>query len=135
MKSLPIRQFLLANLTRPPGSEYLQFRIPIDILESSLQAVGGFPFKNTDEVSYAGPSLFVRGTKSHYVPDLALPLIRIFFPRSELHDIDCGHWVISEQAEAFRKGKNANTNMCKKDDLTVLVVVGFIRQHSARSFQ
>jgi pimeloyl-ACP methyl ester carboxylesterase len=102
-KSLPLRQFLLTNLTRPPGSVYFQFRIPLDILESSLQAVGSFPFKDTDEVSYAGPSLFIRGSKSHYVPDVALPLLRKMFPRSELHDIDCGHWVISEQPEVFRK--------------------------------
>lgn len=130
-QSLPLRQFLLTNLTRPPGSVYFQFRIPLDILESSLQAVGSFPFKDTDEVSYAGPSLFIRGSKSHYVPDVALPLLRKMFPRSELHDIDCGHWVISEQPEVFRKGKNAIISVCEFDDLTLLVVVEFILQQPA----
>lgn len=35
---------------------------------------------------------------------LALPIIGKFFPKFELVDIDAGHWVISEQPEAFRKG-------------------------------
>jgi len=48
--------------------------------------------------------LFVRGTKSHYVADEALPIIGRFFPRFELADIDAGHWLISEKPEAFRKG-------------------------------
>jgi len=37
------------------------------------------------------------------VPDEALPIIGQFFPRFELVDIDAGHWLISEQPEAFRK--------------------------------
>ena len=66
--------------------------------------MGDFPFKDPDEARYDGPTLFVRGTKSDYVPDEMLPLIGRFFPRFELRDIDSGHWVISEQPEAFRKG-------------------------------
>lgn len=106
VQSLPIRQFLLANLSRPPNSEHLHFRVPIDILESGLPLLGAFPFKDTDKVSFAGPSLFVRGTRSHYVPDRALPLVRRFFPNSELRDIESGHWVISEQPDLFIKGKD-----------------------------
>ena len=66
--------------------------------------MGDFPFKDPDEARYDGPTLFVRGTKSDYVPDEMLPLIGRFFPRFELRDVDSGHWVISEQPEAFRKG-------------------------------
>lgn len=51
-----------------------------------------------------GPSLFLRGTRSHYVPDRALPLMRRFFPKSEIRDIDASHWVISEQPDLFIKG-------------------------------
>lgn len=66
--------------------------------------MGDFQFKDPDEARYDGPTLFIRGTRSHYVADDVLPLIGRFFPRFEVTDIDCGHWVISEKPEAFRRG-------------------------------
>ncbi|KAI4168919.1 MAG: hypothetical protein LQ343_006041 [Gyalolechia ehrenbergii] len=77
--------------------------IPIQTLASSLGNMGDFPFKNSDEARYKGPTLFIRGTRSHYVADDVLPVIGEFFPRFIIRDIDCGHWVISEQPEAFRQ--------------------------------
>jgi pimeloyl-ACP methyl ester carboxylesterase len=62
-----------------------------------------FPFTNPDELRFEKPTLMVRGTKSHYVPDETLPIIGRFFPRFELAEIEAGHWVISENAETFRK--------------------------------
>ncbi|KAF6223460.1 hypothetical protein HO133_000303 [Letharia lupina] len=102
-EALPIRQFLLTNLVRSSDGELLRFRIPIKILASSLDKMGDFSFNNPDEVRYDGPTLIVRGTKSHYVADDVLPLIGRFFPMFKLVDIDSGHWVISEKPEAFRK--------------------------------
>ncbi|KFA62606.1 hypothetical protein S40285_05156 [Stachybotrys chlorohalonatus IBT 40285] len=101
--TLPIRQFLLGNLHRPQGEKTQKFRIPLDILARSLDNMGDFPFKNPDEVRYEKPALFIRGTQSKYVPDEVLPLIGRFFPRFRLVSIDAGHWVISEQPEAFRQ--------------------------------
>ena len=66
--------------------------------------MGDFPFKNPDLARYDGPVLFVRGSESPYIPDEALPLIGRFFPTFEIRDIKSGHWVISEQPEAFRSG-------------------------------
>ena len=130
LQSLLIRQFLLANLSRPPGSEHLQFRIPIDTLEASLPLIGDFPFKETDKAVYEGPSLFVRGTRSHYVPEGALPLIRRFFLRFEVADIDAGHWLISEQPELFLRGKQVAVGFtCALAILTRLVVVDFVNRH------
>jgi pimeloyl-ACP methyl ester carboxylesterase len=103
-EALPIRQFLLTNLTRSPETNAVKFRIPIKTLASSLSHLGDFPFRDPDESRYEGPTLFVRGTKSHYVADEALPLIGRFFPRFELLDIESGHWVISEKPEEFRRG-------------------------------
>ena len=82
--------------------------------------MGDFPFKDPSKARYEGPTLFVRGTKSHYVPDDVLPLIGRFFPRFELWDIDCGHWVISEKPELFRQGKFPFT------------VLGFHAEHASR---
>lgn len=66
--------------------------------------MGTFPFSSPGESYYDGPTLFVRGTRSRYVPDDALPLIGKFFPKFELRDIDSGHWIISEKPAAFKDG-------------------------------
>ncbi|KAK3685992.1 Alpha/Beta hydrolase protein [Podospora appendiculata] len=114
--SLPIRQFLLGNLYRPSPSSTptttaetgnkpptQKFRVPLAILSKALAHMGDFPFRDPAAARFEKPALFVRGTKSTYVPDEALPVIGQFFPRFELVDIEAGHWVISESPEAFRQ--------------------------------
>ncbi|POR33427.1 Abhydrolase domain-containing protein IMO32 [Tolypocladium paradoxum] len=102
-QSLPIRQFLLGNLYRPDGEMTQKFRIPLDVLARSLGNLGDFPYKNPGEERFGKPALFVRGTRSNYVADGMLPAIGQFFPRFRLADVDAGHWLISEQPEAFRQ--------------------------------
>ena len=87
------------------GSGAYKFRIPIGILASALNNIADFPFRDPDKARYEKPALFLRGTKSHYVPDEVIPLIGRFFPRFLLKDIEAGHWLISENPEAFRAGK------------------------------
>ncbi|EXJ75633.1 uncharacterized protein A1O5_00140 [Cladophialophora psammophila CBS 110553] len=129
---LTIRQFLLTNLVKvpvhtPPGGSYeqkshgtsspvqhhggrrgkheteLRFQIPLHTLAKSLPDMADFPFKDPDTHKYKGPTLVARGTKSHYVADETLPVIGRFFPKFELLDFDCGHWVMSEKFEDFRR--------------------------------
>ena len=88
--------------------------------------MGGFPFRDPSEARYEGPTLFVRGTQSHYIPDDVLPFVGRFFPRFELRDIDCGHWVISEKPEPFRQGKSYF--MLFDFMLTHSAVVEFLRE-------
>ncbi|KAK5662748.1 hypothetical protein OQA88_6155 [Cercophora sp. LCS_1] len=102
-KSLTIRQFLLGNLHRPEGSKAQKFRVPLSVLAKALDHLGDFPFRNPDEVRFEKPALFIRGTKSRYVPDEVIPVIGKFFPRFELVDVEAGHWLISENPEAFRQ--------------------------------
>jgi len=102
-ESLTIRQFLLGNLYRPANEKIQRFKIPLKILSTALDKLGDFPFKDPEEVRFEKPALFVRGIQSKYVPDEALPVIGKFFPMFQLVDINAGHWVISEQPEAFRK--------------------------------
>ena len=106
MQSLPIRQFLLTNLTRASDgpNSYQKFRIPLRTLASALDNMADFPIKDPEEARCNGPSLFVRGTKSHYMADETLPVIGSFFPRFEIRDIEAGHWVISENPMGFRDG-------------------------------
>jgi pimeloyl-ACP methyl ester carboxylesterase len=104
-KELGVRQFLLTNLVYREDGDGLEWRIPLETLAGQLDKMGDFPFRNPEESQYKGPTLIVRGTKSPYVSDEALPVIGRFFPRFELADIDSGHWVTSEAPEPFRKGK------------------------------
>ncbi|CAK7270005.1 hypothetical protein SEPCBS57363_003886 [Sporothrix epigloea] len=105
-KSLTIRHFLMGNMHRvrtAHGEHVLQFRIPLDTLGKALDKLGDFPYKDPDVVRFEKPTLIVRGTKSHYVPDEALPIIGQFFPKFEVVDIEAGHWLISENPQAFRE--------------------------------
>ena len=123
---LGIRQFLLTNLVKVPvpaeaGGSHAQtsqatssgsgkeetefrFRIPLPTLAKALPNMADFPFKDPETHQFKGPTLIVRGTKSHYVADETLPVIGGFFPKFELLDIDSGHWVMSEKFEEFRQG-------------------------------
>lgn len=103
-KELPVRQFLLTNLVRSPDTNTLVWRIPIKYLAAALDNMADFSYKDPEEVRFEKPALFVRGTKSHYVPDETLPIIGRFFPRFEVCDVESGHWVVSENPEGFRKG-------------------------------
>ncbi|KAI4226134.1 MAG: hypothetical protein L6R36_003376 [Xanthoria steineri] len=102
-----IRQFLMTNLVKSPNSGLLGFRIPIQTLASSLANMGDFPFRDPVAACHKGPTLFVRGTRSHYIPDEVLPVIGQFFPRFNIQDIDCGHWIMTERPDLFKLGKVA----------------------------
>jgi pimeloyl-ACP methyl ester carboxylesterase len=110
-KELPVRQFLLTNLIRSAPSEPLKFRIPVKILTDALDNMADFPYTNPDETRFGKRALFIRGTKSRYVPDETLPIIGRFFPRFEVVDIESGHWVISEKPEEFIRGMSMHTNL------------------------
>ena len=112
------------NLVRSSGAKHMSFRIPVQILTAALANMGDFPFKDPDQARYDGPTLFVRGVKSDYVPDEVLPLIGRFFPRFELCNVDASHWVISEQPQFFRQG------MCKETLTFKIIQPNSISSHS-----
>lgn len=94
-----LRQFLLQNLVAE-GSGY-RWRINLDVLKANLPALSDFPPGNAGD-HYAGPALFIRGQRSDYVPESAVPRIRELFSNAELVTIeDAGHWVHAEQPRAF----------------------------------
>ncbi|KAF3483670.1 abhydrolase domain-containing protein [Arthroderma uncinatum] len=97
-----IRLFLLTNLAKVPGHNHLHFRVPLDTLSSSLDALGDFPYTNPQETRFEKPVLIIRATKSHYLPDESKPLMHDFFPSLTMVDFDCGHWVITEKPHEFR---------------------------------
>ena len=79
------------------------FRVPLRTLTTSLTNMADFPYSDPDVIRFNKPTLFVRGTKSHYVSDEMLPIIGRFFPKFELRDVDSGHWVVSEKPAEFRE--------------------------------
>jgi pimeloyl-ACP methyl ester carboxylesterase len=127
---LSIRQFLLTNLVKGPVSTTsptgqteaktgLRWRIPLTTLAKALPAMADFPFKSTntdEERQYKGPTLVVRGSKSHYVSDETLPAIGAFFPRFELLELNAGHWVMAERPEEFARGLGEWIRRCVDGD-------------------
>lgn len=102
VESLPVRQFLLGNLYRTEDKSQ-RFKIPLEILNRSLTTLRNFPIQELESHKFKKPSLFVRGTKSNFIPDHLLPGIENFFPQYKLVDIEAGHWVISDNPDEFRK--------------------------------
>lgn len=103
-QSLPIRQFLLTNLVRGDHGA-MKFRVPVSILGDALSEMANFPYAESSSATYDGPTLFVRGTKSRYVSDDTIPAIKKFFPKAQIADVEAGHWLISENPEAFRQSE------------------------------
>jgi len=113
---LPVRQFILTNLKHVPEQEHLSFRVNLDSLDASLSGqhgIAGFPLSDAGK-TYDGPSLFVKGNRSGYVPDSSIPHIKGLFPTAKVEGIDAGHWVHSEKPTEFIK-----------------VVEAFIKQHQS----
>lgn len=132
VQSLPIRQFLLTNLVRSEDQTF-KFRVPLSVLGEALDDMADFPFSDADGLKYEGPTLFVRGTKSHYVSLDTIPAIKKFFPNAQIADVDAGHWLISENPEAFRQGKYQLLYLVKIDAnmrfVAVLQFLGAVESH------
>jgi esterase len=46
--------------------------------------------------------LFIRGARSNYVKDEAIPVISTLFPAARIETIaEAGHWLHADQPEAF----------------------------------
>ncbi|KAJ5672382.1 Alpha/Beta hydrolase protein [Penicillium longicatenatum] len=97
-----VRLWLLSNFIKEKDASHLKLRLSVDILKDALGPLGEFPYA-TGSGKFSNPVLFVRGLQSHYVPETAFPLMSSIFPRSEIFNIDCGHWVVQEKPEELRQ--------------------------------
>ena len=94
-----VRAFLLQNLVQEQG--VWSWRINLAALQQSLVALGEFPV-GAERLSTDCPALFIRGSASDYVLDDSLPIIKAFFPRTEVHTIaGAGHWLHAEKPAEF----------------------------------
>ena len=93
-----LRRFLLKNLGRNPAGGFV-WKINLrDIAENYWKlrepVAGGAPFTK--------PTLFIRGGKSKYIQPEDEPLIRDWFPASQIRAIEeAGHWVHADAPEEF----------------------------------
>ncbi|ORY04345.1 alpha beta-hydrolase [Basidiobolus meristosporus CBS 931.73] len=94
-----VRMFLMTNLRKNPSGAY-SWRIPLDIIKNHLEDLGEFP---TEEglKRFEGPTLFVSGSKSHYVQQKHHRAIQEFFPSVQFAELDAGHWVHAEKPKEF----------------------------------
>ena len=92
-----VRGFLLQNLRSHDGSFHWQANL--DVLRQGLERIGGFPRLDG---TFDHPVLWIAGEKSPYISGDDEPAMRAFFPRTQLVTVkNAGHWVHSEQPEAF----------------------------------
>jgi len=92
-----VRGFLLQNLRST--SEGFRWQANLELLRRDLPEIGGWP---EVDASFDHPVLWLAGEKSPYVRPEHEDAMRALFPRTRLATIKgAGHWVHSEQPEAF----------------------------------
>ncbi len=97
------RLFLATNLVRGDDG-VLRWRIGLDQIERDYDSIMQAP---AGEGAYEGPTLVLRGGRSHYVPDEALPTLRNVLPNAQVVTLQqAGHWLHAEQPDAFQTAVN-----------------------------
>lgn len=92
-----VRQFLLKNLVRAGAG--FAWRIPLETIVEQYPQIAAAP---PSPGRYDGPTLFVRGGESDYLPDDAERVIRQRFPAARIGTVaGAGHWVHVEAPERF----------------------------------
>lgn len=101
-----VRLFLLKSLAPAPagsgtGRSY-RWKLNLDGIRRCYESISDWPFDPSRDAPFPGPTLFVRGGMSPYIPEDAEDTIRAFFPRALIRTIAAaGHWVHAEAREEF----------------------------------
>lgn len=94
-----LRGFLLQNLSVEEGRA--RWRINLASLADNMDPLLDFP-ADLPEPAFEGPSYFLHGGASPYVPPETHPRIRALFPDAEIEALPgAGHWLHAEQPDAF----------------------------------
>jgi pimeloyl-ACP methyl ester carboxylesterase len=92
-----VRGFLLQNLRSTPDG--FTWQANLTLLRRELGIIGGFPDL---DATFDHPVLWIAGGRSDYVQPEHVEVMRRLFPRTTSVTIKgAGHWVHSEQPEAF----------------------------------
>lgn len=93
------RLFLLTNLIR--SEEGLVLRLGLEEISRDYAAIIAAPPAIDEGLSFSGPTLALRGTRSDYVLEAHMNTFRQGFPQVQVVDLEAGHWVHAEQPEHF----------------------------------
>lgn len=98
-----VRGFLLQNLRSDAATETgWRWQADLALLRRELPTIAGFPVDALGDAVFDHPVLWMAGARSPYVRPEHAPTMRRYFPRTTQVTIkDAGHWVHSEQPEAF----------------------------------
>jgi pimeloyl-ACP methyl ester carboxylesterase len=88
------RQFLLKNITREDDGTFT-WKMNLPVLWQHFDDILA-PVESQEP--FEKPALFVRGSRSDYIKDAELPLIKTLFPQAELLTVEgAGHWVHADK--------------------------------------
>jgi pimeloyl-ACP methyl ester carboxylesterase len=92
-----VRQFLMKSLYRT-DSKTFDWRFNLDaIYEHYSDILEGIHSDN----HFDRDTLFIKGSKSNYVGEEDMPLIKKLFPNAKVEAIDAGHWLHAEKPDEF----------------------------------
>ncbi len=95
-----IRLFLLKNIVRKDKSTF-RWQINLEAIKNNLGEI----FREIEVANtYTKPVLFLRGEKSDYIPDKAIPRIKKLFSGARFETIKNGtHWLHADNPEDFSR--------------------------------
>ncbi|XP_059549439.1 protein ABHD11 isoform X3 [Myotis daubentonii] len=97
IQDMAVRQFLLTNLVEVDGR--FVWRVNLDALAQHVDEILAFPPR---QESYPGPTLFLLGGNSEFVPPSHHPEIRRLFPVAQIQTVpDAGHWIHADRPQDF----------------------------------
>ena len=95
-----LRSFLMKNIYRDKEGKF-RFRINLKVLEKKIIEIGSFDHKNS---FFNKQTAFIKGSKSDYILEEDKNLIKKYFPKYSLHEVNnAGHWVHYDKPEIFEK--------------------------------
>uniref|UniRef100_A0A7S0ZLL7 AB hydrolase-1 domain-containing protein n=1 Tax=Timspurckia oligopyrenoides TaxID=708627 RepID=A0A7S0ZLL7_9RHOD len=105
-----VRSFLMTNLVSDEGRPgRYTWRLNIQSILDAFPSLFSFPtdLEHT-KASYSGRTLFLHGDQSSFINEESdTKRILELFPNAKLQLIqDCGHWIVSQQPDAFVKAVN-----------------------------
>lgn len=94
-----IRSFVLQNLLIEDGKA--RWRLNLPALEAGMDTLVGWP-ETLDAKAFGGPTLFLHGGASDYVPEAIKTHAQMLFPNADFFEIPgAGHWLHAENPAAF----------------------------------
>jgi abhydrolase domain-containing protein 11 len=95
-----VRAFLLTNLSRNEDTG-VHWKPNLRALLKNINDLREFP-SELKKKTFNGPTLFIRGGKSPYVPNEALPEIKRIFPTAQVATMESsGHWCHADNPSEF----------------------------------